>query len=155
MGVLLSGKFWDPAKCSPPPQVILHDVEPMSSTGLSPWASARGGEPSDPEGLGSTVEGNHLSGTNRSVPGRNTADLLRAQQTVTGGVKPIWTLSSLADLRNVRPPPHPQMCPHQPATMSGIPSLERLQFLLLERTPGRAGRLPPQPYKPGLNLHVS
>lgn len=97
------------------------------------------------------VEWNHPSGPNRSVPGRNTADLLRAQQTVTGGVKAIWTLSSLADLRNVRPPPHP----HQPATMSGIPSLERLQFLLLECIPGRAGQLPPQPHKPGLNLHVS
>lgn len=38
----LLGKFWDPAKCSPPPQVILCHLEPLSSTGsfLGPrdWA---------------------------------------------------------------------------------------------------------------------
>lgn len=47
VGFLLSGKYWDPAKCSPPPQVILYNLEPMTSTGLFPWASALGGEPYD------------------------------------------------------------------------------------------------------------
>lgn len=66
--------FGDPAKCFPPLEGILCNLEPRSSTELFLWSSALGGEPYDPEGLGNRVEWNHLSQPNKTVPGGNATE---------------------------------------------------------------------------------
>lgn len=70
-----------------------------------PLGLSTSGKHCDPEGLGSKVEWNRLSGPNKPVSEGKRADLLTAQQMVTGRVKTTWTLTGLADLKKVKATP--------------------------------------------------